>query len=252
MAFPLLRRTKIGRERPFKPATALAYVAAQARRRARYAIDRKRHGKSERALGRAPRARSRQGTRLGDPLDHFAMAESGLTRARFEALFADYDDLFDAVAQLWFHAASGGDGGGAGRQPLPPQAQDVRILSPPALSSRRGGSARIPNISISCAKWAPPISNVCGPMSIWPITYLCELIAEAQAEGFFWRAGDRRGAVPLINQMISNYTLPDAPDLSWREADPRTSGRALFRSRMLHRPLSPGDGRGPIAGPPGQ
>ena len=28
-----------------------------------------------------------------------AMAESGLTRARFEALFADYDDLFDAVAQ---------------------------------------------------------------------------------------------------------------------------------------------------------
>lgn len=28
-----------------------------------------------------------------------AMAESGLTRARFEALFADYDDLFDVVAQ---------------------------------------------------------------------------------------------------------------------------------------------------------
>ena len=26
-----------------------------------------------------------------------AMAESGLTRTRFEALFADYDDLFDAV-----------------------------------------------------------------------------------------------------------------------------------------------------------
>jgi TetR/AcrR family transcriptional repressor of the ameABC operon len=30
-----------------------------------------------------------------------AMAESGLTRTRFEALFADYDDLFDAVAQTW-------------------------------------------------------------------------------------------------------------------------------------------------------
>jgi hypothetical protein len=39
--------------------------------------------------------------------------------------------------------------------------------------------------------------------------YLCELIAEAQAEGFF--AGlEIDEALSLINQMISNYTLPDA------------------------------------------
>jgi hypothetical protein len=39
--------------------------------------------------------------------------------------------------------------------------------------------------------------------------YLCELIAEAQAEGFF--AGlEIDDALSLINQMISNYTLPDA------------------------------------------
>ena len=30
-----------------------------------------------------------------------AHAESGLTRARFEQIFADYDELFDAVAQIW-------------------------------------------------------------------------------------------------------------------------------------------------------
>lgn len=39
--------------------------------------------------------------------------------------------------------------------------------------------------------------------------YLCELIAEAQADGYF--AGlEIDEALSLINQMISNYTLPDA------------------------------------------
>ena len=39
--------------------------------------------------------------------------------------------------------------------------------------------------------------------------YLCELIAEAQAEGFFGGL-EIDEALSLINQMISNYTLPDA------------------------------------------
>ena len=28
-------------------------------------------------------------------------AESGLSRSRFEQIFPDYDDLFDAIAQIW-------------------------------------------------------------------------------------------------------------------------------------------------------
>ncbi|WP_249171778.1 hypothetical protein [Erythrobacter sp. JK5] len=30
-----------------------------------------------------------------------ALAESGLSRSRFEQVFDDYDDLFDAVAKIW-------------------------------------------------------------------------------------------------------------------------------------------------------
>ena len=30
-----------------------------------------------------------------------AQTESGLARARFEDIFADYDELFDAIAQVW-------------------------------------------------------------------------------------------------------------------------------------------------------
>ena len=30
-----------------------------------------------------------------------ALTESGLSRGRFEQIFEDYDDLFDAIAQIW-------------------------------------------------------------------------------------------------------------------------------------------------------
>ena len=114
-----------------------------------------------------------------------AMAESGLTRARFEALFADYDDLFDAVAQLWL---------------APHLAVMEEVLASHLPPPRKMYEFFRRRFVISRERFRE------DPQFF---TVLCELIAEAQAEGFF--AGlEIDEALSLINQMISNYTLPDA------------------------------------------
>lgn len=136
-----------------------------------------------------------------------AMAESGLTRARFEALFADYDDLFDAVAQLWLapHMAVmeevlAGD--------LPPQRKMYEFFRRRFVISQERYRADSENFTILCEMGAANFERVRSYVDLAD-HYLCELIAEAQAEGFF--AGlEIDEALSLINQMISNYTLPDA------------------------------------------
>ena len=136
-----------------------------------------------------------------------AMAESGLTRARFEALFADYDDLFDVVAQTW----------------LAPQLQVMEEvlatnLPPPRkmyeffrrrfVISQERFRADPHFFSILCEMGAANFERVRSYVDLAD-HYLCELIAEAQADGYF--AGlEIDEALSLINQMISNYTLPDA------------------------------------------
>ncbi|WP_296719318.1 hypothetical protein [Erythrobacter sp.] len=136
-----------------------------------------------------------------------AMAESGLTRARFEALFADYDDLFDAVAQTWLapHMAVMEEVLATG---LPPQRKMYEFFRRRFVISQERFRADPEYFTILCEMGAANFERVRSYVDLAD-HYLCELIAEAQAEGFF--AGlEIDEALSLINQMISNYTLPDA------------------------------------------
>jgi hypothetical protein len=136
-----------------------------------------------------------------------AMAESGLTRARFEALFADYDDLFDAVAQTWFvpHLAVMEE---VLATSLPPQRKMYEFFRRRFVISQDRFRADPLFFNILCEMGAANFERVRSYVDLAD-HYLCELIAEAQAEGFF--AGlEIDEALSLINQMISNYTLPDA------------------------------------------
>ena len=136
-----------------------------------------------------------------------AMSESGLTRARFEALFADYDDLFDAVAQTWLAPqlavmeevlASN----------LPPQRKMYEYFRRRFVISQARFREDPQFFTILCEMGAANLERVRSHVDLAD-HYLCELIAEAQAEGYF--AGlEIDETLSLINQMISHYTLPDA------------------------------------------
>lgn len=136
-----------------------------------------------------------------------AMAESGLTRARFEALFADYDDLFDAVAQTWFAPklavmeevlASG----------LPVQRKMFEFFRRRFLIAQARFREDPEHFTLVCEMGAANFERVRSYVDLAD-HYLCELIAEAQAEGFF--AGlEIDETLSLINQMVSTYTQPDA------------------------------------------
>jgi AcrR family transcriptional regulator len=135
------------------------------------------------------------------------MTESGLSRAPYEQLFADYDDLFDAVAQLWLRPhmqmmeevlASN----------LPPQRKMYEFFRRRYAFSRDRWLADPEYFKIICEMGAANFERVRSYVDLAD-HYLCELIAEAQAEGFF--AGlEIDEALSLINQMVSPYTLPDA------------------------------------------
>ncbi len=136
-----------------------------------------------------------------------AMAESGLTRARFEALFADYDDLFDAVAQSWLapHMAAMEE---VLSSNLPPQRKMFEFFRRRFVISKERFREDPAYFTTICEMGAANLERVRSYVDLAD-HYLCELIAEAQAEGFF--AGlEIDEALSLINQMVSNYTLPDA------------------------------------------
>lgn len=136
-----------------------------------------------------------------------AMAESGLTRARFEALFADYDDLFDAVAQTWLApqlavmeevlASS-----------LPPQRKMYEFFRRRFVIAQGRFRDDPQFFTVLCEMGAANFERVRSYVDLAD-HYLCELIAEAQAEGFF--AGlEIDEALSMINQMVTVYTMPDA------------------------------------------
>ena len=136
-----------------------------------------------------------------------AMSESGLTRARFEALFADYDDLFDAVAQTWFAPqlavmeevlASN----------LPPQRKMYEFFRRRFVISQTRFREDPQFFTVLCEMGAANFERVRSYVDLAD-HYLCELIAEAQAEGHF--AGlEIDEALSMINQMVTVYTMPDA------------------------------------------
>jgi len=136
-----------------------------------------------------------------------AMAESGLTRARFEALFADYDDLFDAVAQTWL-APQLAVMEEVLSSNLPPQRKMYEFFRRRFVIAQGRFREDPQFFTVLCEMGAANFERVRSYVDLAD-HYLCELIAEAQAEGFFAGLGIDE-ALSLINQMVTVYTMPDA------------------------------------------
>lgn len=145
-----------------------------------------------------------------------ALAESGLSRARFEQIFPDYDELFDAVAQIWLDASLkvmeevlASD--------LPPNRKMYEFFRRRFVIARDRFEQDPATFALLCEMGAANFERVRSYVDLAD-HYLCEIIVEAQADGFF--AGlEIDEALSLINQMVSPYTLPDsllyiAPKLS--------------------------------------
>lgn len=136
-----------------------------------------------------------------------AVSESGVTRARFEQLFEDYDDLFDAIAQLWLapHLAAMEE---VLESDLPPHRKLYEFVSQRFEINRQRWRDDPENFTIICEMGAANMEKVRSYVDLAD-HYLCEIIVQAQADGFF--AGlEIDETLSLINQMISNYTLPDS------------------------------------------
>lgn len=136
-----------------------------------------------------------------------AMAESGLSRSRFEQLFEDYDDVFDAVAQLWLkpHMEAMEEVLAAD---LPPNRKLYEFFRRRFVISRERFRDDPEYFSILCEMGAANFERVRSYVDLAD-HYQCEIIAQAQADGYF-QGLDIDMSLSLINQMVSNYTLPDA------------------------------------------
>ena len=146
------------------------------------------------------------GRRGGEVTPEILAAEVGVSRARIEAIFPEESDLFDAVVELWFepHVAIMEE---VLASDLPPNRKFyefyVRRFRRNRTEFRRDPSA----FAVLCELGARRFERVRSFVDLAD-HYLCELIAEAQAEGHFPGLEIDR-ALTLINQMTVAYTMPD-------------------------------------------
>jgi TetR/AcrR family transcriptional regulator, repressor of the ameABC operon len=132
--------------------------------------------------------------------------ETGMSRHRVEAIFGDEADLFDAVAELWF-------------RPLTEIMEEVLASNLPVNRKMYEFFARR-FVHVREVYRADPafyrLLMDLGSRHIERVRsyidladhYTCELIAQAQDEGFFEGLAIDR-ALTLINQMVGCYTIPD-------------------------------------------
>ena len=136
-----------------------------------------------------------------------AHTESGLSRSRFEWVFADYDDLFDAVAAIWLapHMKVMEE---VLATDLPPTRKMYEFFRKRFVISRQRWRDDPENFTMLCEMGAANFEKVRSYVDLAD-HYLSEVIVQAQAEGYF--AGlSIDEALSLINQMVSNYTIPDS------------------------------------------
>ena len=136
-----------------------------------------------------------------------AIAESGVSRARFDQIFDDYDDLFDAVAQTWLtpHIAAMED---VLATDLPPRRKLYEFFRRRFVISRDRWRENLEFFTNVCEAGAANFERVRSYVDLAD-HYQCEIIAEAQAEGYFAGLGIDE-TLSLINQMVAPYTMPDA------------------------------------------
>ncbi|MEM1195585.1 MAG: hypothetical protein AAGH57_05730 [Pseudomonadota bacterium] len=135
-----------------------------------------------------------------------AVSESGLARSRFEEIFADYDDLFDAIAQLWLapHMRVMEE---VLATDLPPPRKMYEFYRRRFIISRERFEADPQNFTLISEMGAANFEKVRSYVDLAD-HYLAELIVQAQADGYF-PGLEIDETLSLINQMVSNYSIPD-------------------------------------------
>ncbi|MBT8388761.1 MAG: hypothetical protein HKP43_05840 [Altererythrobacter sp.] len=140
------------------------------------------------------------------PLQKLA-AEEGIARARVEQIFADDDGLFESLAELWMepHIAEMED---VLASDLPPNRKMYEFFVRRFRISRERYRSDPAGFALLCELGAARFEKVRSFVDLAD-HYLSELIAQAQADGYF-PGFEIDMALSLINQMVGNYTLPDA------------------------------------------
>lgn len=134
-------------------------------------------------------------------------AEEGVARARVEQLFEDDDGLFEAVVELWMepHIAVMEE---VLASDLPPNRKMYEFFVRRFRISRERFRSDPAGFALLCELGAARFERVRSFVDLAD-HYLSELIAQAQADGYF-PGLEIDQALSLINQMVANYTLPDA------------------------------------------
>lgn len=133
-------------------------------------------------------------------------AAAGVSRARIEAMFPEEIDLFDAVVERWFsgHVAIMEE---VLVSDLPPNRKMYEFFAQRFALQRARYRADPAAFKVFCELGAAHFERVRSYVDLAD-HYLCELIAQAQAEGAF--EGLAIGeALSLINQMVLPYTMAD-------------------------------------------
>ena len=133
-------------------------------------------------------------------------SEAGVSLARVDSIFADDADLFDAITEVWF-------------APLIAIMEEVLATDLPAnrklyefiarrfVYERDIFRADPAYFRFICELGARRFERVRSYIDLAD-HYTCELIAQAQDEGYFAGLAIDR-ALTLINQMVLAYTMPD-------------------------------------------
>lgn len=145
--------------------------------------------------------------RRGEETTRAALAaETRLTRARIETIFPDEEGLFDATVERWF-APEIAMMEEVVASDLPVERKLYEFIARRYLR-RRAEHARDPGLyRMLCELGAARFERVRSFVDLAD-HYLCEIIAQAQAEGHFTGLGIDE-ARSLISQMAICYTMPD-------------------------------------------
>ena len=156
---------------------------------------------------RLVRAAMRMIEERGDEVTRLGLAAgSGVPRSRIEALFPDESDLFDAVVERWFvdHVAIMEE---VLASDLPPNRKMYEFFARRFRLQRDRFRADPAAFKVYCELGAAHFERVRSYVDLAD-HYLCELIAQAQADGAFEGLAIDE-ALSLINQMVLPYTMAD-------------------------------------------
>lgn len=144
----------------------------------------------------------------GEEIRLVDLAASGrIPRRMLEELFESDDDLFEAIVELWFepHVAIMEE---VVSSDLPPNRKMYEFFLRRFRVNRERYRSDPMAFAMMCKAGAARFERVRSFVDLAD-HYLCELIAQAQAEGFFPGLGIDQ-SLSLINQMVTSYTMPES------------------------------------------